>query len=166
MSGYRVPRMDERESRAWLALIGTSSLLPAALDAQLQTESHLTHFEFLVLTALKQSRGNVLQMKQLAGATTATLPRLSKVISRMADRGLVERSPSAADGRAIDVTLTASGRSALVRAMPSHIATVRELVIDRLSPAQLDALADALEPVVRTLDPQQRFGPAADRDQP
>lgn len=158
--------MDERESRAWLALIGTAALLPAALDAQLDSESRLTHFEFMVLSVLKQSRGGALQMKDLAAATNATLPRLSKVVSRMADRDLVGKSPSSVDGRAIDVTLTATGRRALVRALPSHIATVREIVIDRLTPAQLDALADALEPVVRMLDPYQRFGPAANNEAP
>lgn len=166
MTDYRVPRMNDRESRAWLALIGTCALLPAALDTQLQTQSGMTHFEFQVLSILLQSRGDSLQIKTLASATNATLPRLSKVISRLAARGLIERSPSVTDGRAVDVRLTAAGRRALVRAMPSHIATVRTLIINQLEPAQLDALAEILEPVVRILDPELRYGPTASRDSP
>ncbi len=152
-----VPRMDPLESRAWLALIGTAELLPAALDAQLQADSGITHFEFMVLSALTRSAGKRMRLTDLATATNATLPRMSKVAGRLEARGLIERAPSAADGRAVDLRLTPSGRRVLVRATPGHIALVRRLVIDRLTADQLAALADALEPVVAGLDPQRRM---------
>lgn len=156
---FQVPRMDPLESRAWLALVGTAELLPTALDAELQADADMTHFEFMVLTVLRHSRG--MRMTQLAAATNATLPRLSKVVSRLVARGLVSRETDAVDGRAVTVLLTGEGRRALVRATPGHIALVRRLVIDRLTPDQLEALATALEPVVEALDPQRRFGPAS-----
>ena len=149
--------MDPLESRAWLAIVGTAELLPAALDAELQADSHMTHFEFMVLSALRHS--GPLRITQLASATNATLPRLSKVVSRLEARGLVARAVGADDGRAVSVVLTGDGRRALVKATPGHIAQARDLVIDRLTPAQLEAVASALEPVVAALDPQQRFGP-------
>jgi DNA-binding MarR family transcriptional regulator len=155
---FQVPRMDPLESRAWLALIGTAELLPAALDAQLQADAGMTHFEFMVLTSLRQSGAS--RMTQLAAASNATLPRLSKVVTRLEARGLVERSSGGTDGRAVSVVLTGEGRRALVRATPGHIARVRELVIDRLTPEQLEAVASALEPVVEALDPHHRFGPS------
>lgn len=151
--------MNPLESRAWLALIGTSELLPSALDAQLQADSALTHFEFIVLSALTHASGKRMRLTDLAGATNATLPRLSKVVARLETRGLIERTTSAADRRAIDITLTRSGRRMLVLATPGHIALARQLVIDRLTGAQLEALADALEPVVAALDPQSRLNP-------
>nr|WP_274636828.1 MarR family winged helix-turn-helix transcriptional regulator [Microbacterium bovistercoris] len=150
-----VPRMDEREARAWLALIGTAQLLPAALDAQLQAQAGMTHFEFIVLSALRRSPEGMLGMSQLAAVTAATLPRLSKVVQKLIGRGLVERRTDVADRRAVNLTLTSAGRRALVRATPGHIALARHLVIDALTPAQLDALADALEPVVAALDPHR-----------
>ncbi|GAA4344882.1 MarR family winged helix-turn-helix transcriptional regulator [Microbacterium rhizosphaerae] len=156
---FQVPRMDALESRAWLAIIGTAELLPAALDAQLQTEGDMTHFEFMVLTALRQT--GPMRMTQLAAAANATLPRLSKVVTRLETRGLVERASGEGDGRAVSVSLTGDGRRALVRATPGHIERVRELVIDRLTAEQLEAVASALEPVVEALDPHHRFGPAA-----
>ncbi|TPX04371.1 MarR family transcriptional regulator, partial [Schumannella luteola] len=48
-----VPRLDEQESAAWLALVSLLELLPSALDSQLQRDSELTHFEFAVLSMLK-----------------------------------------------------------------------------------------------------------------
>ena len=87
---YQVPRIDALESRAWLALVWTAELLPAALDAQLQADSGITHFEFLVLSTLQQSEGSVLRTTDLAAAVNATKPRLSRVVGKLAERGLVE----------------------------------------------------------------------------
>ena len=154
---YQVPRMNAVESRAWLALITASDLLPSALDSQLQRDAGLTHFEFVACTVLRQAEHNRLRMTDLAAATNATLPRLSKVVGRMEKRGLVERLADEADGRAINVLLTPDGRRALIRAVPKHIEYVRKLVLEGLTEEQLNHLADALEPLIARLDPHREF---------
>ncbi|GAA3753422.1 MarR family transcriptional regulator [Microbacterium kribbense] len=158
---YQVPRMNELESRAWLSLVWTAELLPAALDAQLQAESGMTHFEFIVLSTLRQADDGALQTKDLAAAVNSTMPRLSRVVGKLATRGLVERIGGQDDARVINVHLTGAGRRALVRAVPGHIALVKRLVIDRLDAQQLEVLAGALEPLVGRLDPHNRVGFAA-----
>lgn len=152
-----LPRMTPEQSRAWLALISTAELLPTALDAQLQRDAELTHYEFILLSTLQ--RGVAMRLSDLAVATNATLPRASKVVSRLQRRDLLERAESTTDRRSVLLKLSRQGRRRLVLATPDHFATVHRLVLDRLTPAQLDALADALEPVVQALDPQHRFGP-------
>lgn len=152
-----LPRMTPQQSRAWRALISTAELLPAALDAQLQRDAALTHYEFILLSALQ--RGGAMRLSDLAVTTNATLPRTSKVVSRLQQRDLVEREESEEDRRSILLTLTKQGRRQLILATPEHFNTAHHLVLDRLTPEQLDQLADALEPVVQALDPQQRFGP-------
>lgn len=149
--------MTPQQSRAWLALIGTAELLPVALDAQLQRDSSMTHYEFILLTVLQ--RQGAMRLSDLAAATNAALPRASKVASRLQQRGLIERQESTEDRRSVKLTLTKQGRRQLVLATPGHFDTVHRLVLDQLSEAQLDSLADALEPVVQALDPQRRFGP-------
>ncbi|MGC0371215.1 MarR family winged helix-turn-helix transcriptional regulator [Microbacterium sp. SLBN-111] len=139
---FQAPRMNAQESAAWVGLVTVSQLLPAALDAQLQRDSRMTHFEFSVLTVLRFSPAQTLRMSALAGETASTLPRLSHVCARLEKRGLVERSPSADDRRATDVRLTGVGRRELIRATPGHIETARRLVVDALTPDQLDALAE------------------------
>lgn len=152
-----VPRMTERESRAWLALVATAELLPSALDADLRARAGITHFEFMVLSGLKQAKHNTMRMTDIAAMANATLPRASKVVGKLAARGLVDRAANADDARGIDVRLTSEGRKLLVRALPAHLAQVRELAIDRLDDTQLDALADILEPLVTRLDPHRRM---------
>ncbi|MGN6125551.1 MAG: MarR family winged helix-turn-helix transcriptional regulator [Humibacter sp.] len=152
-----VPRMDPLESRAWLALVATAQLLPAALDAQLRADAQITHFEFMVLSGLQRAEGSTMRMTDLAAIVDATMPRMSKVVGKLVERGLVERVDGGRDGRVINVRLTSAGRKVLVRALPGHLAQVRDLVIDRLGHDQLEALADILEPVVERLDPQRRL---------
>lgn len=150
--------MDEAESQAWLNLVTVLELLPAALDAQLQKDAGITHFEFMVLSMLQFAPGHTLRMKQLASGTNATLPRLSHVVSRLEGRGLVERAPCAEDRRATNAVLTDAGRRAVVRATPGHIAAVRHFVVDALDREQLAALAETAGLISRRLDPADRMG--------
>lgn len=150
-------RMTPQQSRAWLALISTAELLPAALDAQLQRDAQLTHYEFILLTTLQRS--GAMRLSDLAAATNATLPRTSKVVARLQQREFIEREESEHDRRSVLLKISKQGRRQLVLATPDHFETVHRLVLDHLNAEQLDQLADALEPVVQALDPQRRFGP-------
>lgn len=138
---FQVARMNEQESAAWLGLVTVCQLLPVALDSQLQRDSDMTHFEFLVLSVLKFAPDRTERMSDLARSTNATLSRLSHVCSRLEKRGLVERTASPDDRRATDVRLTSAGNRALVQAMRGHLETARHLVVDALTPEQLDQLA-------------------------
>ena len=42
------------EWSAWLQLVSTFTLLPAALDSQLQRDAGMSHFEFEVMAALSR----------------------------------------------------------------------------------------------------------------
>ena len=134
--------MNDQESQAWLGLVTVFQLLPSALDRQLQRDSGLTHFEFAVLSTLQLTSEPAMRMTALAQATDATLPRLSHVCGRLEKRGLVVRSPCPEDRRATNIGLTGDGRRELIRSVPGHIATARRLVIDALTPDQLDALTE------------------------
>ncbi len=153
----RVPRLDEQESAAWLALVSLIELLPSALDSQLQRDSDMTHFEFSVLSILRFSPDQTLRMSDLAAGTTATLPRLSHVVTRLEKRGIVERLPCPEDKRATNVRLTDVGRRAVIRATPGHIALVRSAVLDSLSREQLGQLEQIAGSITSALDPEGRF---------
>lgn len=155
-----VPRMDDLESDAWRRLVAVLELLPASLDAQLQQDAGMTHYEFALLSLLRFAPDATLQSKELAIRTNATLPRLSHVVSRLVDRGWLERMPSADDRRATDVHLTDDGRRAVIRATSGHIAHARRLVIDRLDREELAALASIGRKVADVLDPNSRVFPA------
>jgi DNA-binding MarR family transcriptional regulator len=142
---------------AWIRFAAVLELLPSALDAQLNRDAGLSHFDYFVLAMLSEAPSRTLRMTALASRTNATLPRLSRVISRLEDAGLVERQPCPENRRATNATLTDLGWERVVTAAPGHVAAVRALVIDALTPAQLNQLAAISARLLRRLDPEGRM---------
>ncbi len=66
-----VRSLNNLEWSAWLQLLATFTLLPAALDSSLQRRAGMTHFEFGVMAALSRQPGRRLQLKDLAVVPTA-----------------------------------------------------------------------------------------------
>jgi DNA-binding MarR family transcriptional regulator len=92
-------------------------------------------------------------MSDLAGFANGSLSRLSHVVKRLEARGFVIRRPSEEDGRITVATLTSAGYAQVVAAAPGHVATVREYVIDALTPEQLAQLKAIGTAIHQKLDP-------------
>jgi DNA-binding MarR family transcriptional regulator len=135
-------------------LVSVLELLPNALDTQLRRDAGLMHFEYFVLTMLSEAPKRTLRMSALAAQTNATPPRLSHVVKRLEDRGLVERIPCPEDSRATNARLTRAGWRKVQQAAPGHVAAVRENVIDALTSEQVDQLAAIAEAILGRLDPE------------
>lgn len=145
--------LEPDELAAWMALAATLFKLPAVLDYQLQRDSGLTHFEYLVMAGLSESPDRSRRMSDLAGFANGTLSRLSHVVKRLEQRGFVVRRPDAGDGRITVAELTDAGYEQVVEAAPGHVAAVREYVIDALSPEQLGQLKAIGDQIHRKVDP-------------
>ncbi|WP_125035264.1 MarR family winged helix-turn-helix transcriptional regulator [Nocardioides sp. LS1] len=156
--------LAEDERAAWLRLVAVVELLPGVLDSQLRESSGLTHFEYFVLAMLSEEPERTLRMTSLAQRTNATLPRLSHVVRRLEERGLVERFPCPEDGRATNARLTSTGWNAVVAAAPGHVDTVRRHVLDPLTPAQVDQLREIGAALLTRLDPDGRLSGLYDPD--
>lgn len=143
MAGDKARWLDSDEQDAWVPFVSVLLTLPAALDAQLQRDSNLTFYEYVVLSALSQAGDEGFRMTDLAAVTSGALSRLSQVVTRMVQRDWVARLPDPDDGRATRVALRPEGARQLEAAAPGHVDTVRRLVFDHLSPSQLQALRRA-----------------------
>lgn len=139
--------LNDDEQRAWQAMISSTTLLDVALDRQLQRDSGLAHAAYAILAGLSEAPGRTLHMHQLAVATNSSQSRLSHAAARLEEQGLIVRSRCPESRRAVHATLTDSGYETVVDAAPGHVALVRRLVFDRLSPtqvAQLEAIGGAV----------------------
>jgi DNA-binding MarR family transcriptional regulator len=145
--------LSPEQLSAWVRFIGVVELLPGVLDTQLRRDSQLTHFDYYVLSQLSEARGHTLRMTALAERTAATLARLSHVVQRLEARGLLERFPCPEDRRATNARLTADGWQKVRESAPGHVATVREYVIDALTPEQVTQLAAISDAILARLDP-------------
>ncbi|MFT4082122.1 MAG: MarR family transcriptional regulator [Nocardioides sp.] len=144
--------LTRTELTAWVRLAAVLELLPAAIDAQLRRDSDLTHFEYYALAMLSEAPGHTLPLNSLARQTNATLPRLSHVVRRLEERGLIERHPSARDARVTDARLTEHGWAVVERAAPGHVATVRAAVVDPLTEDQIGQLREIAEAILGRID--------------
>jgi DNA-binding MarR family transcriptional regulator len=91
-------------------------------------------------------------MSSLAEVTNASLSRLSHLVKRLEERELVRRQSDPADRRFTNAILTDHGFQTLAAAAPGHVAHVRSLVIDVLSPEQLRRLGQVADRIMSRID--------------
>src|SRR5438105_2576675 len=110
MSDRAEPRwLDDEQLHTWLTLGAMLTRLPAAIDAQLQRDAQISHFEYQVLAGLSMTPDRTLRMSVLAAFAEGSLARLSQVVARLEKRGWVRRTPDPADGRSTLAILTDTG---------------------------------------------------------
>ncbi|MDR7251291.1 DNA-binding MarR family transcriptional regulator [Nocardioides sp. BE266] len=153
MSGEEQVRwLTPDERAAWLASAALMVKLPATLDARLQRAADLSLFEYMVLAVLSEQEGRTMQMSEIAAASSASLSRLSHAVKRLEKLGLIARSRCAGRGRRTNATLTEAGYAKVVDAAPAHVADVRDLLIDVITPEEREVLRRVGEKVVSRLD--------------
>lgn len=142
-----VNELSGGELAAYLALRRAGDRLQRAVTRHLRSYG-LTEVQFSVLAQLSSSDSGI-GMTDLARALVVTKSGLTYQAGQLEERGLVARTGSEDDNRAVLLRLTQEGEALLACALPAHIALVRELFIDRIEPAQLSIVRDALGKVAQ-----------------
>ena len=143
--------LDEPEARAWYAYRRMSLLLNAQVNKELAAQSGLSEPDYDVLSALSSATDRRARVSDLAAHMLWSRSRLSHHIARMETRGLVTREGFAEDGRGAVVVLVEAGRSAIEAAAPGHVESVRRHVFDRLTPTEVEALAEICRKIIDAL---------------
>jgi DNA-binding MarR family transcriptional regulator len=116
----------------------------ADVEAALQRAHGLSLRWYDVLLHLHAVPGRRLSMRDLGDAVVISKSGLTGVVDRMAKAGLVERVPDPGDRRVTLVALTARGAERYEDARVDHRAAVAERFLDRLDPAELEAIERSL----------------------
>ncbi|WP_433519637.1 MarR family winged helix-turn-helix transcriptional regulator [Nonomuraea sp. CA-143628] len=145
--------LDVEEQQNWYALAYALIRLPAALDAQMQRDAGISHFEYLVLSGLSLMPDHTQRMSDLAIYTASTLSRLSNVVIRLEKRGWLRRTPDPTDGRYTLAILTEEGRAKVAASAPAHVNEVRRLVFDPLTKAQQQQMGRIAQRILKAIDP-------------
>jgi DNA-binding MarR family transcriptional regulator len=131
-------------ARAWAALTAAHARIADRLTAALARSCGLSINDFEILLRLDRVPPPGLRLCELNSAVRLTQPSLSRAVARLGRRGWLTRSGVPDDGRGVVVAVTADGRDVLGRAAPVHAQTIREFLLDPLTPSELDLLARAL----------------------
>jgi len=143
--------LDAREHTAWRAYLDMNALLTARLNKEMQDESGISISDFSVLVALSEHPEGRMRVLELARALGWEKSRLSHQLTRMQQRGLVDRSNCNEDRRGAFIVLTDQGRRTVEAAAPRHVESVRRYLFDELSTEQVDALGTIAKGVVDRL---------------
>ncbi|MEV0296345.1 MarR family transcriptional regulator [Nocardia sp. NPDC050710] len=143
--------LSDEEMRAWHALLSGWALLNRQIEQQLKQDAGLSHTQYEVLVRLAAAPDGRIRMTELADSLVNSKSGLTYQVGQLEKAGLVRRESCPTDVRGVSAVLTDSGRHKLDQAAPGHVAVVRELLIDVLTPAQRRALADGLGEVARRI---------------
>ena len=104
---------------AWRALAARHAAVSAALERELGERHGLGVTEFEVLERLAEDEEHQFRVQELAEAVHLSQSALSRLIGRLEQHGLVERSLCDLDRRGIYVCLTEAGRRRHAEALPT-----------------------------------------------
>jgi DNA-binding MarR family transcriptional regulator len=132
---------------SWRSYVQGVARFTDALNRQMERDSGLSLSEYEVLVRLSEAADHTLRMSDLATSLVHSRSRLTHTVGRLEAQGLVERRSCADDRRGVNAVMTAAGYGLLVRAAPGHVRAVRELMVDRLTDEEFQALGAAMRKV-------------------
>jgi DNA-binding MarR family transcriptional regulator len=135
----------DQEFHVWRGLIRLREFAMREIDRRLHERTELSLADYGILITLVTAPKLRLRMSDLGAQRMLTPSGITRVVTRLEERGLLRREPDPQDGRAALAALTKLGLEALRRAQVVHHATVREVLLDRLTPVELDRLARLYE---------------------
>lgn len=137
-------------ARAWAALTAAHAGITGHLSAGLDRACGLSINDFEILLRLNQVPPPGTRLGGLTSAVRLTQPALSRAVARLERRGWLRRAGTSDDRRSVLVTITPAGKEILRRAVPVHAQTIREFLLDPLTPDEQDLLARALARVAES----------------
>ena len=134
-------------ARAWAALTAAHTRIAGQLSTALARACDLSINDFEILLQLDHAPAPGLRLTELNAAIPLTQPSLSRAVARLGQRGWLSRAAADYDRRGVLITITPAGRDVLRSAVPAHAQTIREFLLDPLTPREQDLLARALNRV-------------------
>ena len=133
----------------WDTWMRAQRLVLRELDQGLQRDCGISKAEFSVLVTLRRP----MRVGELADALGWEKSRVSHLLTRMENRGLVARIEDGVTGRRTGIELTDEGRRTAERARLAHGANIRRLVLDRLTPDQAAGIRSWSEHLIERIEP-------------
>jgi DNA-binding MarR family transcriptional regulator len=139
---------------AWEALLSAHAAAMKRFAADdIWTEVSMREYD--VLYTLAKGQGPI-RLSELNRHVLLSQPALSRLVDRLADRGLIDRCPDPADGRGVLICLSEAGRAVQHRVGRRHARAVARTLTAGLTPAdlrQLEALGRKLAAVATAQAP-------------
>lgn len=124
---------------AWEALFRAQVSVMRHLATEFPRTMSLNEYD--VLFNLSRSPGGRCRLRDLTQQVLLTQPSISRLVDRLAARGLVEKTPDETDRRGTFVTLTSAGYDLYRHVAIEHARSIQRRVGGTLEPEELTELA-------------------------
>jgi DNA-binding MarR family transcriptional regulator len=134
----------------WYTLSVLHGRIEAHIERALQAGHELSVREYSLLDVLSRQhagQGGHLQMKQVANAVVLSQSATTRLVTRLEDRGLLQRYLCPTDRRGIYTDVTPAGLQLLEEARPTNHTAVREAYEETAKDPQLAPLVAAVSSV-------------------
>jgi DNA-binding MarR family transcriptional regulator len=131
----------------WRAFLRAHARVARRLDEDLRAAHALSLQEYETLLHLAEAPQRRLRMGRLADSLLLSKSGVTRLIDRLVDDGLVERTSCSSDARGAEASLTGSGLARLRAAAPTHLAGIRDhfyAAIDVTDVAVVERALDAV----------------------
>jgi DNA-binding MarR family transcriptional regulator len=142
----RVRRRDD-QLEPWRAFLRAHARIARRLDEDLRTLHGLSLQEYETLLHLAEAPDRHLRMGRLADSLLLSKSGVTRLVDRLVDDGLVERTSCSSDARGAEASLTALGLARLRAASPTHVEGIRDYFFSAISAADLPVIERAMDAV-------------------
>ena len=120
--------LEPRDPRLgpWRAFLLAHKRVSRRLDEELRAEHDLSFGEYDALLTIARAPDRRIRMRQLADEVILSKSGVTRLIDRLVNDGLVERSACLADARGAEAVLTERGLTRLRAASSTHLRGIRE----------------------------------------
>ena len=133
---------------AWEALLSAHASLMRRFSAEDVWED-ISMKEYDVLYTLSKCQDPI-RLSELNRHVLLSQPALSRMVDRLADRGLISRATDPRDGRGVGLALTEEGRAVQRRIGRRHARSVAQAMLSELTPAELRQLEEICAKLAKT----------------
>ena len=110
----------------WRAFLRAHARVARRLDEDLRNRHALSLQEYETLLHLAEAPDRRLRMGRLADSLLLSKSGVTRLVDRLVDDGLVERTSCSSDARGAEASLTGTGLARLRAAAPTHLAGIRD----------------------------------------
>ena len=146
--------LDDAEQLSWRRYLLGNALRHERIDRDLRDGHALSAAEYEVLVRLSERPERSMRMAELADTCNQSRSRLSHTVDRLQRDGLVARHTCDADRRGVWADLTDEGFARLEVAARTHVAGVREYLVDTVSAEDFAAVGRVFQAVIDRLAPE------------
>jgi DNA-binding MarR family transcriptional regulator len=147
---------DQPGIGAWRSFLTAHARITRRLDEEIQAAHGLSLAEYDALLQIAHAPGRRVRMNVLAERVILSRSGITRLVDRLEAAGAVERAACSTDARGQEAVLTPVGLERLRSAAPTHLEGIRRYFLDRLDPAELQALETSLASLADPLAPGTR----------